>query len=143
MKRGGGEPRRKKHSHAEPGQHRRPATAVLDRLIAAFWASDTDAMRASFNFPHVRFHSSRVTTFPTPERFILDLFRSTADAKEWARSVWDERRVIHAGPDKVHVDTQFSRLRADGSSIASYRSIYIVPRVDGRRGIQRRSSFAA
>lgn len=118
------------------------AMAVLDRFIAAFSRSDVDGIRASFNFPHVRFHSGKVTTFPTPESFNLDNFRATADAKDWVRSVWDERNVVHAGPDKVHVDTRFSRLRADDSVIASYRSLYIVTRVAGRWGIQGRSSFA-
>jgi hypothetical protein len=118
------------------------AMTVLDRFMAAFSASDVDGIRACFNFPHVRFHSGKVTTFPTPESFNLDIFRGTADAREWARSVWDERRVIHAGSDKVHFDTEFSRLRADGSVINSYRSIYIVTKLDGRWGIQGRSSFA-
>lgn len=118
------------------------AMAVLDRFMVAFSASDVDGIRAGFNFPHVRFHSGKVTTFPTPESFNLDNFRSSSDARDWARSVWDERRVIHAGPDKVHFDTQFSRLRADGSIIASYRSIYIVTKVAGHWGIQGRSSFA-
>ena len=116
---------------------------VLDQFMAAFSASDVERIRASFNFPHVRFHSGKVTVYPTAADFNLDIFRNTADAKEWARSIWDERAVIHAGADKVHFDTQFSRLRADGSAIASYRSIYIVTRVEGHWGIQGRSSFAA
>ena len=118
------------------------AMAVLDRFMAAFNAGDAARIAATFNFPHVRFHSSKVTVFPTAADFNLNIFKSTADAKEWARSEWDERRVIHAGPEKVHFDTQFSRKRADGSVIASYRSIYIVTQVDGRWGIQGRSSFA-
>ena len=119
------------------------ALAALDRFIAAFSASDEDAIRASFHFPHVRFHGGKVTLFVNPEDFNLGFFRGTADAKEWSKSVWDERTVIHAGADKVHFDTQFSRARADGSIIASYRSIYIVTRIGGRWGIQGRSSFAA
>jgi hypothetical protein len=118
------------------------AMAVLDDFMAAFSASDVDGVRAAFNFPHVRFHSGKVTTFPTPESVNFDIFRSTSDAREWARSQWDERTVVHAGDDKVHFDTQFSRLRADGSVIASYRSLYIVTRVAGKWGIQGRSSFA-
>lgn len=118
------------------------AMAGLDRFMAAFSASDVEGVRASFDFPHVRFHSSKVTTFPTPESFNFDNFRATSDAREWASSVWDECRIVHAGADKVHFDSQFSRLRADGSRIASYRSLYIVTRVDGRWGIQGRSSFA-
>ena len=118
------------------------AVAVLDRFMAAFSASDVDGIRAAFNFPHVRFHSGQILTFAKSEDFNLDYFRSTPDAVEWARSVWDDRRIIHAGKDKVHFDTQFSRLRADGGIIASYRSIYIVTRIDGHWGIQGRSTFA-
>ncbi len=118
------------------------AMAVLDRFMAAFSSSDEAGIRASFHFPHVRFHAGKVTMFVNPEDFNLGFFRGTADAKEWAESIWDERRVINAGTDKVHFDTQFSRLRADGSVIASYRSIYIVTRIGGRWGIQGRSSFA-
>ncbi len=119
------------------------AMAVLDGFMAAFSATDVEGIRATFSFPHVRFHSGKVTVFATATDFTLENFRKTADAREWARSEWVERRIIHAGPDKVHVDTAFRRLRADGSEIATYRSIYIVTCVDGRWGIQGRSSFAA
>ena len=118
------------------------AMAVLDRFIAAFSASEVEGIRQAFNFPHARFHSGKVTIFPTPADYNMDIFRQSADAREWAESVWDERRVIHAGRDKVHFDTQFSRLRADGSVINTYRSIYIVTKIDGHWGIQGRSSFA-
>lgn len=118
------------------------AMAVLDRFMTAFSASDEPGIRASFNFPHVRFHGGKVTVFMNPEDFNLGFFRSSADAKDWAESVWDERQVINSSAEKVHFNTQFSRLRADGSVIASYRSIYIVTRVDGKWGIQGRSSFA-
>jgi hypothetical protein len=118
------------------------AMDVLDRFMSAFSAADENAIRATFNFPHVRFHDSKVTVYPTAADYNLGLFRSTRDAAEWARSLWTDRKIIHTGDDKVHVDTEFSRLRADGSVIATYRSIYIVTRIDGRWGIQGRSSFA-
>lgn len=119
------------------------AITVLDRFMAAFSTSDEAGIRAAFNFPHVRFHAGKVTMFVNPEDFNLGFFRGTADAKDWARSVWDERTVINAGTDKVHFDTRFSRLRADGSVISTYRSIYIVTDIGGKWGIQGRSSFAA
>lgn len=118
------------------------AMAVLDQFMAAFSAADVDGIRASFQFPHVRLHTGKVTVFATAADFTLENFRKTADAREWVRSEWVERTVIHAGTDKVHVDTAFRRLRADGSEIATYRSIYIVTCIDGRWGIQGRSSFA-
>lgn len=118
------------------------AMAVLDRFIAAFSARDVKAVRASFHFPHARFHDGKISFFKTADDVDMDVFLSSADAREWMRSVWDERKVIHAGANKVHFDTQFSRLRADGSVINAYRSIYIVTCIGGRWGIQGRSSFA-
>jgi hypothetical protein len=118
------------------------AMAVLDRFIAAFSARDVEAVRGTFHFPHARFHDGKITLFMNAEDFSMDFFLRSADAQAWVRSVWDERNVIHAGADKVHFDTQFSRLRADGSVINAYRSIYIVTRIGGHWGIQGRSSFA-
>ncbi len=118
------------------------AMIVLDRFIAAFSARDVEAVRATFHFPHARFHDGKVTLFINVGDFSMDFFLRSADAREWVRSVWDERNVIHANADKVHFDTQFSRLRADGGVINAYRSIYIVTRIGGRWGIQGRSSFA-
>ena len=61
----------------------------------------------------------------------------------WARSVWEERDVIHAGEDKVHLAVRFTRLDRDGRALGSYPSVWIVTRVDGHWGVQARSSFAA
>ena len=42
----------------------------------------------------------------------------------------------------VRFDTQFSRYRADDSIIVSYTSFYVVTFLDGKWGIQARSSYA-
>ena len=55
---------------------------------------------------------------------------------------WEKREVIHSGPDKVHIDTRFIRYRADGSVLASFDSLYVVTKQDGRWGVVARSSFA-
>ncbi len=112
----------------------------LDAFMAAFNARDLAAFEATFNFPHVRFASGKVTVinpgFHKPEMF------TTGALSDWDHSAWQRRDVIHAGADKVHIDTRFSRFRKDGSVIGGFDSIYIVTRQDGRWGIQGRSSFA-
>ena len=45
--------------------------------------------------------------------------------------------------DKVHLDVGFTRFRADGTAIASYRSLWVIAKLSGRWGAQLRSSFAA
>ena len=118
------------------------AMAALDRFMAALNARNEAALNAALNFPHVRLASGRVTTWETPGSYkIADFLGRAGDG--WHESRWDERTVIHASADKVHFAVQFSRWRADGSLIGRYRSIYIVTRLDGRWGIQARSSFAA
>jgi len=70
------------------------------------------------------------------------VWQRTGQSREWARTAWDYRDVIDAGPEKVHFRVQFTRYRADGTPIGSYRSLYIVTRLDGRWAIQGRSSWA-
>jgi len=119
------------------------AMAVLDDFMASLNASDEAGVNRSFNFPHVRFTGGgEVKIFAEPGDYKLSYFRERTEADGWARSAWDRREVIHAGPDKIHFDTQFSRYRADGSVIASYTSLYVVTRLRGKWGIQARSSYA-
>ena len=118
------------------------ALAVLDRFMAALNRRDEAGLNATLHFPHVRLASGRVTTWETPGTYRMADFLGRA-GDGWNESRWDERTVIHAGPDKVHFAVVFSRWRADGSLLGRYRSIYIVTRADVTWGIQARSSFAA
>jgi hypothetical protein len=116
------------------------AMQCLDDFMAAFNARDLDAWRQTFNFPSVRLASGTLAIidehYHTP-----DMFGRGALA-EWDHSAWERREVIHAGPDKVHVDTHFVRYRKDGSVIGGFDSIYVVTRENGHWGVKARSSFA-
>jgi len=98
------------------------------------WAQDT------FNFPSVRLASQGLVILNKAD-VSADRFNAGSLA-EWDHSAWDRREVIHAGPDKVHIDTRFTRYRRDGSVIGGFDSIYVVTRQDGHWGIKIRSSFA-
>lgn len=134
-----------KHPPIKP-QHARFAAEIaaaqdrLDAFLVAFNARDLTAYEATFNFPHVRFASNTVTIinpgYHKPEMF------ERGSLADWDHSAWDRREVIHAGADKVHIDTRFTRYRKDGSVLGGFDSIYIVTRLNGRWGIQGRSSFA-
>ena len=129
-----------KPEHAKFAAEIAAAQERLDAFMKAFNARDLAAFEATFSFPHVRFASGKVTVinpgFHRPEMF------TTGALADWDHSAWARRDVIHAGADKVHIDTRFNRYRKDGSVIGGFDSIYIVTRVDGRWGIQGRSSFA-
>jgi hypothetical protein len=119
------------------------ARAALDGFMAAFNTRDAEAIRSRwFHFPHVRFHSGKVTVMQTPADYHNLVWDSQGRSQDWARSAWDEVDLVDAGPDKAHFRVRFTRYRADGSAIASYRSLYIVTFIDGRWAIQGRSSWA-
>jgi len=118
----------------------RAAQGVLDAFMQAFNARDIPAFEATFNFPSVRLASQGLVILKAgdmkAERF------TTGPLAEWDHSAWDRREVIHAGPDKVHIDTRFTRYRKDGSVIGGFDSIYVITRQDGHWGVKIRSSFA-
>jgi hypothetical protein len=116
------------------------ALDVLERHIAALNARDPAAIAATLHFPHYRLAGAGMRIWESPARYFED-FRERAGG-DWHHSAWDFRRVIAASADKVHLDVQFTRYRSDGSAIASYRSIWVVTRIDGRWAAQLRSSFA-
>jgi hypothetical protein len=129
-----------KPQHARFAAEVAAAQGCLDAFMTAFNARDLKAFEASFNFPHVRFASNTVRII-NPGDMKPEMFTQGALA-EWDHSAWARREVIHAGADKVHIDTRFTRYRKDGSVLGGFDSIYIVTHLDGHWGIQGRSSYA-
>ncbi len=117
------------------------AMAVLDAHMAALNARDAAALARTLHFPHYRLANGRMQVWETPESYFADFLARAGDG--WDHSAWDTRAVIAAGPEKVHLDVQFTRYRGDGSALGTFRSLWIVARLDGVWAAQTRSSFAA
>ncbi len=116
------------------------ALAVLDQFMAALNAGDEPALLETLHFPHYRLAGGNMRVWERPSAYLGDfLTRAGAD---WHRSAWDFRRIIAAGPTKVHLDVQFTRYRADNSVIGSFRSLWIVTDDGGHWAVAARSSFA-
>jgi len=114
---------------------------LLDDYMNAWNRKDLVAWERTFHFPHYRLDSGKMTVLDRPG--LQDATRVWGSAgSDWHHSRWDRRRIIHLSPDKVHVDTKFTRCRADGSVISSFESLYILTKEDGRWGVKMRSSFA-
>ena len=116
------------------------AMKCLDDFMTACNARDIAAWRQTFNFPSVRLASNTLVIIDK-DYHQNDMFGRGALA-EWDHSAWDRRAVIHAGDDKVHIDTRFVRYRKDGSVIGGFDSIYVVTCENGHWGVKARSSFA-
>lgn len=119
------------------------ARAVMDAFLSAFNASDVEAWADTLLFPHVRLASGQVHVYPDRAAFVdaMDML-AFATQTGWRYSTWDDMAVVQSSPDKVHIRVRFSRFDAADALIASYDSLYIIERVDGRWGVRARSSFA-
>src|SRR5258705_10731188 len=97
------------------------AQKCLDDFQPALNRRDLPAFEKAFNFPSVRLASNTLVTIE-PGYHKPGIFERGALA-DWHHSAWERREVIHAGADKVHLDTRFTRYRADGSVIGSFDSL--------------------
>ena len=116
------------------------ARDVMARHLAALNDRDETALAATLHFPHYRLSGGVMRTWRDPRTYLED-FRLRA-GPQWDRTRWDAIDVLVASAEKVHLDVRFTRLRRDGSALASHRSLWVISRIDGVWAAQLRSSFA-
>ncbi|MCP4003831.1 MAG: hypothetical protein GY725_06510 [bacterium] len=119
------------------------AMLASDAYMKAWNARDQEGMADACNFPHVRIASGQVRIWPARADSIVPGLFDYMVEQGWHHSEWGHRKVVHAGTDKVHLDVEFNRYRADGSTIGVYPSLWVMTLQDGKWGIQARSSYAA
>lgn len=127
-----------------PDQKSETASAcidVLDRFMSALNAYDAAAMDATMHFPHVRFAEGRLKVYERAGDNPLDVFQKLRAQDDWKYSTWRTRELVQFNDTKAHVALSYTRYRSDDSIIGIYDSLYVLTRVDGRWGIQMRSSF--
>ena len=117
------------------------ALAVMARHMEALNREDAGALTATLHFPHYRFTGGRMKIWEHPDSYLADFRARAGDG--WHHSAWDFLVPVAAGPDKVHLDVQFTRYRADGSGMGSFRSLWVITMREGVWAAQVRSSYAA
>jgi hypothetical protein len=114
------------------------ARKAIDDFFAALNARDLSAAREVLHYPHVHIVGSQMNVWNQPPDFDID-FEALADAEGWHHSTLDLCVMKQSSEDKVHFEVQYSRHRADVGRYATYQSLWIVTRREGRWGIQCRS----
>jgi hypothetical protein len=64
-------------------------------------------------------------------------------AEGWHTTITKSVVAAQAGPEKVHLVIRQSRQRADGTEYNGFDTLWIFTNIDGRWGVQFRSSFLA
>jgi hypothetical protein len=115
---------------------------VLDAYLATFNARDLKGWEATYHFPHYRLASGTMNVLDKAGLRDPTKVFAPLEKEGWHHSVWEHRNIIQASDTKVHVDTQFTRFRKDGSKLGVYESLYVLTKEEGRWGVKLRSSYA-
>ena len=123
------------------------AMASFHRWNAAFNARDRDAMVAEMHFPHRRLSGqNEFQVWETADDFWAssgDSLTERLKAEGWDHTATTSIEAAQSGDDKVHLAIHQSRQHADGTEYNGFLTLWIFTYIDGRWGVQFRSSFLA
>ena len=121
------------------------ATACYERYAAAFNARDIEGMVAEMHFPHRRLaEENRFEVWETADEYRVsrgEAMTVTLAAQGWSHTAVTSIEAVQSGADKVHLALNHVRRRADGSDYNTFATLWIFTKIDGRWGVQFRSSF--
>jgi hypothetical protein len=122
------------------------AIAAFQRWNDGFNARDTEAQVAAMHFPHVRLsatnqfqHWATADDFRAQQDGLTALLR----AEGWDHTASLSIEPVQIGDEKVHLTIRQSRQHPDGTEYNGFDTLWIFTKLDGRWGVQFRSSFLA
>ena len=107
-------------------------------FFTAWNTADNTVLRTAMSFPFATLFGDRVVVAQLPADFSTD-FEAMKESQGWHHSTLESFRVLRATPTKAHCEMEYSRHRADGTTISSGRMFYIFTRQDDRWGLQFRA----
>ena len=97
----------------------------------------------AMHFPHVRLWKNTFSIFHVAEDFLKGFDKQTADLEKesWGRTVTLDIKAIQSSDDKVHLTLHQSRRDKENREYHNFVTLWIVTKIEGKWGIQFRSSF--
>jgi hypothetical protein len=120
---------------------------VWDDFGMTFNARDPERHSDTHHFPHFRLASkefnldSRDSYMVNKIPFFFFLVKVSTGFK-WHHSKWSNVKIVQATENKVHVTTEVTRHKSDDSIFATFDSLYVLIKKNGKWGVLGRSSFA-
>ncbi|MHA2393307.1 MAG: hypothetical protein ACXAEX_15305 [Promethearchaeota archaeon] len=119
------------------------AIASFRRWSVAFNARDTDAQLAEMHFPHLRLAQNRFQWWKTSDDFrtVQKEVTRRLENEGWHHTTSLSIIPVQVGEDKVHLTIRQSRQHEDGTEYNGFDTFWIFTMLNGRWGVQFRSSF--
>ena len=121
--------------------------AVVDIAVSwnddGFNKRDKDICTNLLNYPHIRLWKNKFSIFNKKKDFLEGFDKQTANLKRegWSHTVTLSIKVVQSDENKVHLLLHQSRRNDKDIEYHNFRTLWIMTRIDGKWGIQFRSSF--
>ena len=120
------------------------AVKTIEKFMSYLNSGNNSGLFNTIHTPHVRISENGVRIYNNlqelQENYLKDFVDRAGDS--WHHTVLDSTEVLHNSQNKVHVYIQWTRYDANDLLLATHKALWIMTRVDGRWGVQARSSFA-
>ena len=95
------------------------------------------------HFPHIRLWENKFSVFKDAEDFLKGYDIQTENLKKegWNHTVTLDIKAVQSEKEKVHLLLHQSRRNKNGEEYHNFQTLWILTKIDGRWGIQFRSSF--
>ena len=116
---------------------------------AIFWNDegfnkrDKDICSGLLNYPHIRLWKNKFSIFKNKQDFLDGFDKQTENLKKegWNHTVTLNIKVVQSDESKVHLLLHQSRRNSDGVEYHNFHTLWIMTNIEGKWGIQFRSSF--
>ncbi len=82
-----------------------------------------------------------MSIWKNPEHYLRD-FHARA-GEDWCYSAFSDIQVLQSSENKVHLDVEILRYRADNTLITRFRSLWVIVEINEVWAAKFRSSFAS
>lgn len=115
------------------------AVRCMEMFTDRFNARDLVGMDSHLHFPHVILSGAEMIVWEAPGCLPETFFRNLAAETGWSRSSYVALMPVLVSSRKVHFMVEYTRDRADGSTISTHRNLWIATEERGRWAIKLRS----
>ena len=120
------------------------AVKTTENFMAYLNSGNNAGLYDTIHIPHVRISGTGVRIYNNfqelRENYLQEFIARPGDS--WHHMVLDSTEILHSSESKVHVCIQWTRYDENNVLLATHKALGIITRVDGRWGVQARSSFA-
>ncbi|MEC7837610.1 MAG: hypothetical protein VX523_02660 [Chloroflexota bacterium] len=117
--------------------------AALNWNEQGFNKRDKKITIQGLHFPHIRLWQNKFSVFRDEKEFLegYDIQTKKLKKEGWDHTVTLDIKAVQSEKEKVHLLLHQSRRNKNGEEYHNFQTLWILTKIEGRWGIQFRSSF--